>query len=358
MFSVPTTSIPLAEALLDFAWSEWAQMGVLASAPHRSPWAEDPEALIVFTLEVARDDPRLFDELLDWLLRNEPLVSVRRLRSFAADLEDRRLVDGALTWVDAHRPRARLRGRRPQQTVESVELFTESGFPMREPDPSFLSAGFLRPPVEPSGKSHAPDLRAPVNFAFRLRQVLGLGARAEVVRLLLTSAAPTMSTADLGAGAGYARRNVLDAVGALQEGGVVSTVRGAGGQRFAIDRGAWAGLLALGEEELPEARAWPQLLGALVRVRRWLRDVESEELSDYMRASRAQDLLEEIATPLSIAGVEVASSIGVEGAWPDLERTVASAVAALGVPADPAHRGPVRRAPASHSTGGVERLAR
>lgn len=319
-------------ALLDFAWSEWAQMGVLASAPRRSLWAEDPEALIVFTLEVARDDPRLFDELLDWLLRNEPLVSVRRLRSFAVDPEDRRLVDGALTWVDAHRPRARLRGRRQSQpSGEPAPLFTESGFPMREPDPSFLSAGFVRPPVEPSGKSQAPDLQAPINFAFRLRQVLGLGARAEVVRLLLTSAAPSMSTADLGAGAGYARRNVLDAVGALQEGRVVSAVRGAGGQRFAIDRAAWTALLGLGEEQLPEARAWPQLLGALVRVRRWLRDVESEELSDYMQASRARDLLETIAAPLSIAGVEVAGSPGVELAWPEVERTVASALGALGI---------------------------
>lgn len=150
-------------------------MGVLASAPHRSPWAEDPEALTVFTLEVARDDPRLFDELLDWLLRNEPLVSVRRLRSFAVDPEDRQLVDGALAWVDAHRPRARLRGRQPHRSGEPVPLFTESGFPMRESDPSFLSAGFTRPPVEPSGKSQAPDLRAPINFAFRLRQVLGSG---------------------------------------------------------------------------------------------------------------------------------------------------------------------------------------
>ena len=336
---MPTSPLrrSLDAALLDFAWSEWAQMGVLASAPRRSPWAEDPEALIVFTLEVARDDPRLFDELLDWLLRNEPLVSVRRLRSFAVDPEDRRLVDGALTWVDAHRPRARLRGRRqPQPSGEPAPLFTESDFPMREPDPSFLSAGFVRPPVEPSGKSQAPDLRAPINLAFRLRQVLGLGARTEVVRLLLTSAAPSMSTADLAAGAGYARRNVLDAVGALQEGGVVSAVRGAGGQRFAIDRAAWAALLGLGDEQLPEARAWPQLLGALVRTRRWLRDAEGTDLSDYMRASRARDLMEEIAAPLSIAGIEVANGPGIETAWPDLERTVAYAVARLDVGSSPA----------------------
>lgn len=357
---MPTSALrrSLDAALLDFAWAEWAQMGLLASAPDRSSWAEDPEALIVFTLEIARDDPRLFDELLDWLLRNEPLVSVRRLRSFAVDPEDRRLVDGALAWVDAHRPRARLRGRQPQPSGEPVPLFTESGFPMREPDPSFLSAGFVRPPVEPSGKSQAPDLRAPINFAFRLRQVLGLGARAEVVRSLLTSAAPSMSTADLGSGAGYARRNVLDAVGALQGGGVVSAARGAGGKRFAIDRAAWAVLLGLGDEQLPEARAWPQLLGALVQVRRWVRDVEREDLSEYMRASRARDLLENIAAPLSIAGVEIASSPGVETAWPDLERTVASAVEALGVRSGSARRRSKRRPPAKRSAGAVERLAR
>ncbi len=229
---------------------------------------------------------------------------------------------------------------------------------MREPDPSFLAAGFVRPPVDPSGKSQAPDLRAPINFAFRLRQVLGLGARAEVVRLLLTSAAPSMSTADLGAGAGYARRNVLDAVGALQEGGVVSAMRGASGQRFAIDRVAWAVLLGLGDEQLPEARAWPQLLGALVRVRRWLRDVESEELSDYMRASRARDLLETIAAPLSLAGVEIASSPGGETAWTDLERIVASAVAALGDPERFGSSAAQRRPPARRSAGAAERLGR
>lgn len=229
---------------------------------------------------------------------------------------------------------------------------------MREPDRSFLSAGFVRPPVEPSGKSQAPDLRAPINFAFRLRQVLGLGARAEAVRLLLTSAAPSMSTADLGSGAGYARRNVLDAVGALQEGGVVSAVRGAGGQRFAIDRAAWAALLGLGEEELPEARTWPQLLPALVQVRRRVRDVTGDDLSDHMRASRARDLLEKIAAPLSIAGIEIASSSGVETAWPDLERTVASGVAALGVRSSPARQPPRRHPPVRHSAGAADRLAR
>lgn len=330
---ISALSRSLDRALLDFAWAEWAQLGVLAPAPHRSPWAQDPEALIVLSLEVARDDPRLFDELLDWLLRNEPLVSVRRLRGFAVDADDRRLLDGALAWVDAHRPRARLRGRRPSPHVsEPVPLFTEQGFPAREPDPSFRAAGLIRPPVAPSGKSQAPDMRAPVNFAFRLRHVLGLGARAEVVRLLLTTSAPSLSTADLAAGAGYARRNVLEAVGVLSDAGVVSVVRGVGGQRFRAERDGWAGLFGLGADELPDGRPWPQLFGSLLRLRRWLRGIQDEELSEYLLASRTRDLLEELAAPLSQAGIAVPGGSGVDQARPDLERTIVRAIGALAVP--------------------------
>jgi DNA-binding transcriptional ArsR family regulator len=317
-------------ALLDFAWGEWAQMGVLASAPHRSPWAEDPEALILFTLEVARDDARLFDELLDWLLRNEPLISVRRLRTFARDSKDRRLLDAVLGWVDAHRPRARLRGsRQPRPPGAPARLFADDGFPIREPDPAFMAAGLLRPSVLPSRKAQAPDLGAPINFAFRLRQLLGVGARGEVARVLLTAESSRVGPAEVTASAGYARRNVMEALASLQQAGVVSTARVGAERRYSVDRRAWAGLLGLDRDELPEARDWPQLLSALARVRRWLRDVDGEELSAYMLGSRARDLLDEIAPPLSHAGVQVAQRAGSDTAWDDLEKTVSAALTAL-----------------------------
>jgi hypothetical protein len=61
-----TTSGQLTQQLVSFAWDEWAQMGVLTAPTRVSRWAQDPEALIVFTLEIARREPRLFDETLDW----------------------------------------------------------------------------------------------------------------------------------------------------------------------------------------------------------------------------------------------------------------------------------------------------
>ena len=68
------------------AWDQWSQLGVsAASPPHREERAADPEALLLFTLEVGRNDPRLFDEVLDWLALNEHLVSVHRLRNVCVD---------------------------------------------------------------------------------------------------------------------------------------------------------------------------------------------------------------------------------------------------------------------------------
>ena len=73
---VSTRSHYLRDQLVAFAWNEWAQMGLLATPHGRSPWAQDPEALIIFTLEVARAEPRLFDELLDWMLLNLSLIHI------------------------------------------------------------------------------------------------------------------------------------------------------------------------------------------------------------------------------------------------------------------------------------------
>ena len=52
----------VSDRLLAFAWNEWAQLGVFGETERASPWAADPEALLVFTFQVARDDPRLFED--------------------------------------------------------------------------------------------------------------------------------------------------------------------------------------------------------------------------------------------------------------------------------------------------------
>lgn len=335
---MPTSALRdrVALRLLDFVWQEWSQMGVLAAARRRSPWAQDPEALLLLTLVVARDDPRLFDEVLDWLVVNEPVTSVRRLRAFCETDQDRRLVGAVLEWV------ARRRRRKPPAHAGSdlgwapqEPLFHGSPPPGTPADDVFLAHGLLRGPADASGKSREPDLSAPINFAFRLRRLLGVSVRAEAVRFLLTEdIGPGATVGAVAASAGYAKRNVQEALIDLHASGTARLMTVGGDQRYVLERGGWAHLLGLLDAGSPLHCDWPQLLGALRRILQWLDDAELDALSPYLQASAARDLLEELRPRLMHAGVAVASSRRGADAWSDLEETVDNALAIL-APAQP-----------------------
>lgn len=313
-----TFSDTLSRQLLDFAWDEWAQMGVSAIPQRESPWAQDPEALLVFTLEIARADPRLFDELLDWTLHNEGLLSVRRLRAMCIDETDRALVAATLAWLGRRRPRARLRAAEHLEVAHDLVPLFEGGAPVRDADPDFAARGLLRPAGETSGKSQAPDLRSPINLDFRLRAMLGVGIRAEVVRIMLCVHAPWMTAGALARASVYAKRNVHDALAGLADAGALSVFTVSGEQRYTIDKPAWAALLDLAPEELPKHREWPQLLAALRTILRWSRQPDLIDASEYLRASATRQLLEQLRPELAFAGVKT-----------DLRATAAQAPTAL-----------------------------
>ena len=324
----------LRDALLSFAWDEWAQMGVLASPRRHSPWAQDPEALLVFTLDVARSDPRLFDEVLSWLLVNESLISARRLRSMSTLPGDAQRVDAALAWAAHHGRRPAPRTRAPVAITELEPLFFGLDMEVRDPDPAFAEHGLLRGRQEPTGKASAPDIQLPLNFAFRLRHLLGVGARSEVLRFLLTVDAPRVTAQVVTRSAGFAKRNVQETLGALHAAGVVSVVTVGTEQRFAVDHERWRHLLDA--DAFPVHRDWPQLLTALRRIHRALREAEERELSDYLRASQTRDLLEEVRDDLQYAGVRVPSTQTAATAGDDLAQTVESALQLLQAAGAPA----------------------
>jgi hypothetical protein len=299
----------LSERLVDFLWSQWAQMGVLASSPRKDVWDADPEALLLLTLEAAREDPRLFDEALDWLLVNERWMSLQRLRNLSRDEEDRALAGAAVDWLSQWRRRA------PAVTegdtgAESEPLFLAAPLPVERPDPAFLAHGFLKPWVEPTRRSAAPDFSYPINFAFRMRALLGVGARAEVARVLLTTEAPDMSLQAIAASCGFAKRNVQEVANALRAAGLASSWTLGNEQRLRMPREPW--LQLLGIDRLPLHEDWPQLFHAVRVLLRWLRDPRNEELSSYMRASGARTVLERVIDDLHFAGVP-ASTAGPDG---------------------------------------------
>lgn len=318
--------------LLDFVWNEWAQMGILATPRFESPWAADPEALLLLTLEAGRSDARVFDETLDWLTVNGALVSQQRLRNLCVDDDDRKLADAALAWAGEHQPALRsARGRAVATAAEPEPLFIP-GASVGNPDPVFEAHGLLMGATQPSGKSQTPRLDLPINLAFRLRRLFGIGSRAEIVRFLLTSQLPGAETEVVRRASGYARSNVRDVADALVAAGVAgSYTRGAGGDRFyRVDVDRWRSFLEL--DQIPQHRDWPQLFAALRLLRRWLGRPEVDTLSDYLRASEARQLMKRVEPDLRYAGVPVRDAGTGAEYWETFVENVNAALSALASP--------------------------
>lgn len=303
--SISKARSDLRSRLASFLWNQWAQMGVLATVERSDRWAADPEALLLLSFEVGREEPRLFEEVLDWLAANERLVSVQRLRNLIQDEEDRALVEAVLGWLGQSKRRARLEAREgpPKGPKSPQPFFRNTQLRVSDPDPAFLAQGFLKANSKPSGKSQAPDLLLPVNFAFRLRLLLGIGARAEAMRILLTVDAPRVNTQAVAASTAYTKRNAQGALTALSAAGALHAFEVGNEQRFSAPRERWAQFLAL--DELPLHEDWPQLFAAYRKALRWLADPAHEELSDYMLSSETRTLAEEVRPDLQFAGIAI-----------------------------------------------------
>lgn len=290
--------------LAAFLWDQWGQLGVQAPVGRRDEWAMDPEALILLTLEVGREEPRLTDELLDWLVVNERLISVQRLRNLSTGEEDRALVEAAIGWLAGRRRRARLQAKGAEEPrLRREPFYRRLGYLVADPDPAFLAQGFVKPPIEPRLHSRQPDLYSPPAFAFRLRALLGFGARAEAVRVILTVEAPWMNVQAVTASTAYTKRNIQEALTQLRAAGALDSSTLGNEQRFQARRGRWAHFLEL--DRFPAHRDWPQLFSAWRRLLRWSAEAESAQLSPYLLSSASRTLVEEIGDDLRFAGVHL-----------------------------------------------------
>lgn len=301
------------QGLLDFAWRQWAQAGVAANIAGFDRWAIDPEALILFTITVARRDPRLFDEVLDWMAANRQLLTLQRLRNLSKRFPvDPELAGAVMAWtenqaVSASRDAAVYQRRRHgTQSVFDRDVVSFIG----EPDPVFARYGYVRPRVVRSRKSRDPDPKILANFAFLLRYLFGPGSRSEVMRVLLTCASGPLDTARISDESGFAKRNINDTLSGLVSSRVVKARRSTNERVFIAYRDKWAELLEIGPSAkfMPAFVSWSHLLPALAEIIEWLDRAVEAEYSDYMTSSSARDLITRITPDLEAAGLDIEPS--------------------------------------------------
>jgi hypothetical protein len=292
------------EAILDFTWRQWGQLGVSAGVNQPDHWCQDPEALLLFTLEVARREPRMFDEVIDWLavvgpelmrqrlvnlLRADPAADVALVSAALASAGERALSPTGLMSKIPEGP-----GRpvfyNPYEGLADVPVL----------DAIFQRHGLRRPPFARSHKSRSPEIHEAIALTFRLRAIFGSTTRAEAVRCLLLRPDREHGTAEVATLAGLSRVGVHEALAGLALAGVCeASQRGRKDLIWWLDGPRWQAWLGLAPEDTPTWVDWVSVYRGLLLLWRWLHAPERQGESPYIRASRAREVMD-AAGPLLV----------------------------------------------------------
>lgn len=186
------SSDELREKAVQLAWSLWSELGLSAWSGHHAKWFVDPEPLLVFTGCLGHADARLRDEAMDWCLAYGQWLSTTRAANLVRKLPEssRSACDDLLHLVH-------------EQTATRA------------------ATGELGSKHTRTGRSRLDDFRSPARVSLRLRGLVGVGARAEVLRALLSRGRKGLAVADLVTDAAFTRRMIALALDGLRLSGIV-----------------------------------------------------------------------------------------------------------------------------------------
>jgi hypothetical protein len=216
-------SSPIREELAGLAWSMWAELGVSGWERRHRTWFVDPEPLLIFTAWLGDEDARLRDEVTDWCISYGTWISATRLANMLRANENAAGPFGELAATVASHSTLRWRGATRSR------------------------------PYRPTLKSQLASFENPSLVGLRLRALLGVSARAEIVRQLLSYGSLARSASDLVEDAGFMKRHVAGALDDLRLGGALDSMKSQNKLTYRLSRpAAWRTLLG----ELPSA--WPR----------------------------------------------------------------------------------------------------
>lgn len=311
----------LLDRLLTFLWRQWSALGVLGESGAEDKWIIDPEPLIVFSLEMARYEPRLFDEILAWLEVNGEWLDTARLRRIVTNQEGHvlRTVGATLRYLE-DRGQARkwknianfCHTRKPLMGGMLEPLFKErSGkfFFLAEGDkiePSFRSFDMNRPRIRIQKKAKEVPVNAGANLRFLMRSLFGIGAKSEVLLYLLTHDGGRPR--DIADSVGLFWLSVHQALLDVSRSGLV--IKKPYGKRveYWLSQSKWWQFLASTDYQYataPQWLDWIAIYSAFAALWRAVDEVALGAESDYMKSSKLQDSLEVVAREFSRAGYYV-----------------------------------------------------
>jgi hypothetical protein len=297
----------ITEKLLALIWRQWTALGVAGHAEGVQERIIDPEALLLATCHFGRLEPRLFDEMLDWLQKNGWSINTQRLATLLRHFHG----DGArvLAAVAGHLDHGvtspkwtRLARKLPRNPQTEPLFFLLDGRPLPlvgEPDPHFASFGFARGPLRLRGYSQdfRPFDRA--NLVLQLRALVGVNVRAEIIAYLLTHESGHPS--EIARETFYHKRSIQQALGEMQSSGTVELQTSGREKRCWLHAAAWESLLNR-RGALPTWMCWPPWFSAMEMIVTRLQDERLLAASPLIQSSELRQLMLQVRPMMERAG--------------------------------------------------------
>jgi hypothetical protein len=333
------------EATLDLLWRQWCSLGVSGhSAPASRKHLIDPEALILATTSVGRQEPRMFDEALDWLGRYGSLINLQRLKNLQKstglgdDLVLASVADYLAERTAQPRWKSLVRLGPPSGAVEPLFLGLKVPTPA-EPDPAFLRHGLRREFYQPRGLSRPPNPTLPPNLVLALRALIGVSARVEVILCLAGGSAAHAS--ELARLTGYAPRTLQTLLQEMTLSGHLLTqepataspalVRRGANRRYHLPAQDWAFLTPA--TPLPQWVPWASLFGLARQVIEAIPAPGEKSRHAAVVSSKVRDSLVQHGQALAAAGLlpalDLRPTAPGEELLKDLAKSLPSTLAAL-----------------------------
>jgi hypothetical protein len=295
-----------ANQVLQLLWRQWNAMGVSGSEPTWSGATIDPDALLIFSLHAARHDARLFQEMIDWLVKNGSLINIQRVnnmiqkRSFAG-AKTLAPVAALLTESDSSQQLKWKRlAKQPAELGSEPLFFLMDGRPLPAPqerDSRFEQYGFLSPALSLRGYSRPFDPTLPANRLLTYRSFFGVNSRSELLCVLgsldgVTAARAARLT-------GYSPRSIQNVLAEMAASNWIESFSSGRDKIYSLKKNPH--LDGLFKPENPSAgwAVWPAIFQTLEIVWRRLFSGELDELDELSLDSEGFQLWKECRTTLS-----------------------------------------------------------
>jgi hypothetical protein len=300
-------NLNLKKYLVRFLWRQWAQLGVASASVEREDgWIIDPEALWLFSAVFARYDARLFDEILDWILKNAAFINIPRLKSLARRFGfDEMNVVAAMAAV-VHQKSSRLNWRFSiaEKTGDAIPLFLDvSEKPLPDfgtYDDTFLRFGFKRGKVVLRRLSRQFNADMSACALLRLRAFFGINARAETVLYLLTH--DMAHPSHIARETGFSQKNVQDTLVDMSGSGLVHPAKLEGRMKMYFMKKEHKMPFLYRSESPPQWITWSPVFRGLQILSKGVSKISSQPMSELLKSAELRRLFAKVQPKFEQAG--------------------------------------------------------